>query len=258
MPEHELQGVSVLVTRPTAQAERLSTGIRQMGGNPIALPLLEIKPLPPIAETTRTLAQLAQVDFLIFVSANAVLFGLTYLPVLPPSLQVGAIGQATAEQLQAAGIRTVLVPARFDSEGLLALPQLQDLRDKTVVIVRGEGGREMLAKTLRARGARVSYVEVYRRGCPHWGEGEVRTALRADVITVTSTEALENLAQLAQLPGGKPLWAKPLLVFHDRIAGRARELGFTLKPVVTNQPSEDALLAALAHWANAQKGMEHA
>ena len=257
MPGPDLPGLNVLVTRPPAQATRLSTAIRQMGGNPIALPLLDICPLPPTTQIKQALAQLDQVDFLIFVSANAVMFGLPYLAEIPASLLVGAIGQATAERLRAAGIHAELVPTQFDSEGLLALPQLQALQGKAVLIVRGKGGREKLAESMRARGARVRYVEVYRRACPRWTESDVHTAQRADVITVTSSEALENLAQLAKLPGGEGLWAKPLLVFHDRIAGRARELGFTLKAVVTEQPSDDALLMALAHWTNVQKGMEH-
>jgi uroporphyrinogen-III synthase len=257
MPNHDLQGLNILVTRPQAQSAWLSTEIRLRGGNPLVLPLLAIQPLTP-SQTQPTLAQLEQVALLIFISANAVEFGLAYLPALPASLQVGAIGQATAERLRTAGIRTDLVPARFDSEGFLALPQVQDLRDKTVLIVRGAGGREKLAEALRVRGAQVRYLEVYRRDCPRWQTEDVRTALHADVITVTSSEALENLAQLAKLPGGAGLLAKPLVVFHDRIAGRARELGFTLKPVVTTQPSDEALLMALLRWANEQEGMEHA
>ena len=258
MPGPDLQGVRVLVTRPAAQADRLASAINQLGGQPISLPLLEIMPLPPGPTATQTLTELAQAAALIFVSANAVACSLAYLPKIPSSLLVGAIGQATAERLQAAGIPPQLVPAQFDSEGFLALAQVQDLHNKTVVIVRGEGGRDKLGESLRARGARLRYLEVYRRECPHWQQADVHSALRADVITVTSSEALDNLARLARLPGGDALRAKPLLVFHERIAGRARELGFTLKPVVTTQPSDEALLKALVQWAHEQKGMEHA
>ena len=258
MPRPELEGLRILVTRPAAQAAWLSNEIRLRAGQPIALPLLEIQPLPPDGKMQSALAELARTDVLIFVSANAVEYALAYLPLLPDSLRVGAIGQATAERLRTAGLRVDLVPARFDSEGFLALPAIQDLDGKRVVIVRGVGGREKLAESLRSRGAQVQYLEVYRRACPHWAATAVHTALGADVITVTSSEALDNLAQLARLPGAEALWAKPLLVFHPRIAGRARELGFTLKPVVTDRPGDDALLTALVQWANEHKGMEHA
>lgn len=257
MPSHELAGLNILVTRPRAQANGLCHAIQQHGGQPIALPLLEIQPLSPAPDSLPSETDLAQTELLIFISANAVDCGLPYLPPLPTSLRVGAIGQATAQRLQAVGIHT-LVPARFDSEGFLALPQVQDLRDKTVIIVRGKGGREKLGESLHERGARLRYLEVYRRVSPKWTAGDVRTAMRADVITVTSGEALENLAQLAEQPGGIALRSKPLLVIHDRIAVRAQELGFTLKPIVTAQPGDDALLQALLHWANEQKGSEQA
>lgn len=258
MPGPELAGLNILVTRPLAQAVWLSEQIRQRGGIPLALPLLKIHPQAMDDAMSSVLAQLPEIDLLIFISANAVNFGLAVLPRLPATLQVGAIGEATANQLREAGVQVDLVPAHFDSEGLLALPQLQDLQGKRVMIVRGVGGREKLADALRKRGAELGYLEVYRRSCPQWDADAVDTALRADIISVTSGEALDNLATLASLPGAEALWRKPLMVFHERIAVRAHELGFTLKPVVTAKASDAALLSALLHWANERKGMERA
>lgn len=255
MPEPELHGVKVLVTRPAAQAQGVREAIQHLGGQAIVLPLLEIQPLSPAPGMK---PDLSAVGILIFVSANAVRHGLASLLPLPAELMVGAIGQATAEQLAVAGIQADLVPARYDSEGFLALPAMQQVQDQTVLIVRGRGGRETLAETLRTRGARVDYLEVYQRICPNWDAAAVQTALAADIISVTSVEALENLAQLARLPGAQMLRAKPLLVYHARIAGRAQELGFTLKPVVTAKPGDDAVLISLQQWVNEQKGMKHA
>jgi len=258
MPDPELDGLNILVTRPPSQAAWLCDEIRQRAGNPILLPLLEIHPLPVDDTLRRALAQLPDSDFLIFVSANAVIHGLPWLSAMPGTLQVGAIGEATATRLREAGLEVDLVPTRFDSEGLLNLPQLQDIQGRRVMIVRGMGGREKLAEVLRSRGAQLSYLEVYRRQCPAWNADAVETALRADIITVTSSEALENLAALSHRPGGEALLHKPLVVFHQRIAGRAHELGFTLNPVVSAQASDVALLAALLQWANERKGMERA
>lgn len=253
MPAPELQGLRVLVTRPAEQAQHLTDEVYRLGGDPIALPLLEIQPLTP-----QSIPDLAKMDILVFISANAVTFGLPCLPELPPELLVGAIGQATAAHLTAAGIRVDLVPGQPDSEGFLALPAMQVLAGKMVLLVRGRGGRETLARHLRERGATVTYLEVYRRVCPQWRATDVNTALHADVITVTSGEALDNLAQLARLPAAEAIWSKPLVVFHERIAGRARELGFTLNPVVSVKPGDDALVKALLKWVNQQKGMDHA
>lgn len=253
MPGPELQGWRVLVTRPPARAQDLVEGIRRLGGEAICLPLLMIRPLKPAI-----LPDLAKTDLLLFVSASAVEHGLPCLGELPAGLRLGAIGEATAQPLRRAGLAPALVPAQADSEGMLALPALQDVVGQHIVIVRGRSGREALASGLRERGATVSYLEVYERTCPVWQAEDVATALRADVISVTSGEAVDNLAQLARLPGGEALWRKPLLVFHARIAAHAQALGFTLKPVISEKPGDGAMLAALQKWAKQQKGMERA
>jgi len=253
MPRRDLDGLRVLVTRPTAQSQGLSEAIRQLGGDPVELPLLEIIPLPaaPLPH-----GELASSDLVVFVSANAVEYGLAALGELPVGLQLAAIGQATSERLAQSGYPAVLQPAQQDSEGFLGLPQIQELQGRRVVIVRGQGGREKLAEGLRARGAQVEYLEVYRRQCPAWDAIAVSAALTVDVITISSGEALENLARLAQQPGAAGLLDKPLLVFHARIAGRARELGFTLKPVVATAPADEAVVAGLIHWMKERKGTE--
>lgn len=245
MPGRELGGCRVLVTRPPAKAHGLIDGIQRLGGEALCLPLLDIHPLTPV-----NLPDLGQTDLLLFVSASAVEYGLPGLGQLPDSLRLGTIGQATAARLRQAGLEPTLIPSRADSEGMLALPALQDVAGQRIVIVRGHGGRETLASGLRDRGAIVSYLEVYERCCPNWQAPDLAVALSADVITVTSNEAVDNLAQLARLPGGEALWSKPLLVFHARIAAHAQELGFTLKPVISENPGDDAMLLALQNWVN--------
>lgn len=253
MPDPELTGWRILVTRPPARAQRLIDGIRYLGGEAICLPLLAIRPVQP-----DSLPDLANTDLLLFVSATAVEYALPCLGRLPDNMRLGAIGQGTATQLQRAGLQPSLVPARADSEGLLALTELQDVSGQRVVIVRGRGGRETLASGLQARGARVSYLEVYERYCPVWQADDIAKALQADIITVTSGEAVDNLAQLARLPGGEALWSKPLLAYHVRIAAHAQELGFTLKPAVSEKPGDESMLTALLKWVKQHKGMERA
>jgi uroporphyrinogen-III synthase len=133
--------------------------------------------------------------------------------------------------------------AQFDSEGLLAQPELKDVAEQRILIVRGQGGREFLAETLRARGAIVDYAEVYKRlptkQVLTYEPGDI------DVILITSSEALSHLASIASQQGNSWLLEKPLLVLHERIAMRAKQLGFKLKPDVAKQASEASLLEAL-------------
>ena len=112
-----------------------------------------------------------------------------------------APGPGTAEALAAAGIAGARIPATtFDSEGLLELPELADVRGKRVLILRGDGGREHLGDTLRARGAHVEGVSCYRRARPRSdtkGLGEAFRDGAIDIVTITSSEALDNLWAIA-------------------------------------------------------------
>ena len=153
-----LSGVRVLITRPRAQAEVLAGAIRREGGEPLVWPLIDIQPVRDPARLDATLATLDRFDLAIFISPNAVQQALARIAQLgrswPPALAIAAIGNGTAQALAAHGLAAAIVPrARFDSEGLLAEPALQSVPGRRIVILRGEGGREQLADTLRARGA---------------------------------------------------------------------------------------------------------
>ncbi len=142
------------------------------------------------------------------------------------SARIAAVGNGTKRELESRGFVDVLAPeAGADSEALLALPEMQAVAGKRVLIVRGEGGRELLAESLTARGAQVEYFECYRRVAPRadpapliqaWDRGEVHA------VTVFSTQALENLIAVA---GTQRLARTPVFVNHARVAERAREAG---------------------------------
>jgi len=161
-----LNGAGVLVTRPAHQAGRLCALVEACGGHPVPFPALAIlDPSDPTAARDRLRAA-NDFDLLLFVSANAVERAAPWLPrALRPAL--GAVGEGTARTLRAAGLEATILPTTSaDSEGLLALPALQAMRGKRVLIVRGEGGRPLLGDELRARGAEVHFAEVYRRALP--------------------------------------------------------------------------------------------
>jgi len=149
-----LAGRTVLVTRPARQAAALVQAIRAAGGTAFEFPALDVAAVP-LDELSVPLARLAEADIAIFISPNAAQFGMDAIRTggtLPDAIGVFAVGPGTARALQAQGVGGIITPDGHDSEALLALPQLQDVAGKRVVIVRGVGGRVLLAETLRKRG----------------------------------------------------------------------------------------------------------
>ena len=228
-PSCHLGGLSVLVTRPAEQAATLAEAISEAHGRPITFPTLEILGPKDKHAARAQLADLAGIDLVIFISANAVRYAFPLMPDnIPLDLQVAAVGKATAQALQDVGLQPTLVPQdSMDSEGLLAMPQLEDVQGRHILIVRGNGGRELLKDTLEQRGARVTYVEVYRRRLPARNPANLlhNWEQMVEAVTATSGQILENLFTLLGEAGEPLLQATPLVVVSQRIAEQAAARG---------------------------------
>lgn len=242
-----LNGAHVLVTRPEHQAENLSRLIEQQGGIAVRFPALGIVARDD-DRIKSTLANLDRFHWVIFISANAVNFALKANGGKIPrtkSVHFAAVGQATAQAMKMAGLPVDLLPENgYNSEALLEMPELQWVERQHCLIVRGEGGREQLATTLRSRGAEVDYLEVYKRIIPRMDSSPVVELLaqhRLDVITVTSAEALQNLNLMLGEKNNKLLLSIPLVVVSDRIRQQAFDMGFN-RITVTDSPIDTAIL----------------
>ncbi len=252
--EIDLAGLSILVTRPMRQQQSLCGKIIAAGGKPISFPLIDISPLEDSSEiraAKQAIQDLDQFSALIFVSSNAASFGGelidNYWPQFPVGVEVIAIGKTTAEAIGARLTCRVTNPDQgSDSEAVLALPVLQAVANKKIGIVRGQGGRELLATTLQERGAEVCYIEVYRRvSVPHTA-AEISAIVNensCDVITVHSGESLQILADQSG-DNIDQITLLPLLVPSQRVAGQARQLGFT-NVECTNGADDEAMLSTL-------------
>jgi uroporphyrinogen-III synthase len=244
-----LNGAHVLVTRPAHQAENLSRLIDERGGVAVRFPTLAIVALEDSCTIQNTLAHLDKYQWLIFISANAVTMH-SYQSdggkiEKFKSVRIAAIGKATAQALGLAGLPVDLVPeGGYNTEALLAMPQMQQMRGQSCLIVRGEGGREELATTLRKRGANVEYLDIYKRIIPGIDSTQVSLLLaqdKLDVITVTSGEALQNLLIMLEEKHHQRLFVVPLVVISNRIRQIAAGMGFK-RIAVTNCPSDVAIL----------------
>ena len=249
-----LDNVSVLVTRPAHQAQNLCQLIEAQGGEAFRFPTLEIvaSQFPERVETI--IAQLSQFDMAIFISPNAVDWGMKFIEVhggMPPELQIAAVGLSSANRLSDYGVKVDIFPQQvFNSEALLQLEPLQSVAGKHIAIFRGEGGRETLADTLRGRGARVEYVECYRRVPPQIDPKRIDIWLNSSkqlVVTVTSREALQNLVAMLQDTQRRRLAKLPIIVVSERHVSFAKQSGFS-QIAVADQASDQALLTAVIKW----------
>lgn len=274
-----------ILTRPAGQADGLAQALAAAGIDTLSFPLLEIAPqTDPDALTAldAALRDLSRYALAVFVSPNAVSHALARLaPVAgtdwPTALPVAVVGPGSAQALAEAGIAApgyrVIVPpggptARFDSESLLAQLDLPSLAGRRVLLVRGDGGRELLADTLRAHGATVDIVSAYTRRAPvpdasAWAALEARAADPAGLAWVlTSSEAVRHLsAMLAgryanrsplHTPGEPDTMAQLLraqcFTSHVRIADAAQAAGFDR--ITQCAAGDENLLTALKTWAD--------
>ena len=261
-----LKGRQLLVTRPARQADKLCQLIAEQGGVAVRFPTIAIVGLegfsdkPNINNTAATnpLPQLSNCQWLIFISANAVNFALKAIDGKIAQLKeakIAAIGQATAKELGFSGLQVDLLPQTgFDSEAILAMPELQTVNGQDILIVRGQGGREELANVLRSRGANVNYWEVYKRVIPQLDCSKVIELLlnnQLDLIIITSFEALQNLIVMLGANHNKKLLNIPLVVVSSRISRLAAELGFT-RIAVANSPSDQAIIESAIALVNGE------
>jgi uroporphyrinogen-III synthase len=249
-----LQGRRILVTRPVAQAGKLAELIAAHGGEPIRFPLIEISPADDPAPLRQAIARIDDYAIAVFISPNAVEFSVPFFLARrpwPASVLAAAIGRSTAAQLATRGIERVIVPStRFDSEALLDLPAFRTecVGGKKVLILRGDGGRELLADTLLERGAEVDCVACYRRSAPADGTPVVSLLRnsRLDALTISSSEGLRNLLALLDTDSYMHLQTLPVFVPHQRIAKMGTELG--LQRVFLTGPADAGIITGLCEY----------
>lgn len=245
---------TVWITRPEPEAKSLCALARGSGWHALAVPAIEIAPPADPKAAQAKLRHIRAVDAVIFISANAVDWAFRFEPEIGRSLErraVFAVGKATAAELARRGLREVMAPASgSDSEALLDHPALSTaaIAGRRVLIVRGCAGRELLARVLEDRGARVTYAEVYSRRLPAATLQQLPGLWREtppDIIVVTSGEALNNLLAMTPATRHEQLLACQLVVFGRQLVERVRCGGFQRPPVAAMSAGGQGILEAL-------------
>jgi uroporphyrinogen-III synthase len=247
---------AVVITRPLQQAEPLARAVAALGREPVLLPLLEISALAEDGQDglRRVLGDLASYALVAFVSPNAIDASFAHIGRWPQGVDIAVVGEGSRAALAKYGVGDGSVrihcpkdPAHSDSEHLLQALDMAQLAGRRVLVVRGEGGRELMPDALREAGALVDTVASYRRAVPALTP-ELETRLGGLLAApndwiITSSEALRGLVSLVAPALQDQLRRQHLIVPHARIHETACALGFT--SITLTGSGDERLLAAL-------------
>lgn len=247
-----LHGLRVLITRPAHQAKALAAQTQSYGGIAIQFPTLEIIGTN-IKKVILGIKKLKEYDFVIFISPNSVFNTAEIIhdiwPLWPKNTNTITTGPGTALALMQHNLPCDNCPERdFNGTGLLNLTTLQDIKQKKILIIKGEGGRLYLAKGLKARGAQVDNLNVYKRRLPKIDKDNIPHHEAIDVIICTSSTGLKNLVGLLYPYWQDILFKKQLLVISPRLADNAKKLGFVKPPLISDNATNAAIIQNLVSW----------
>jgi len=229
-----LAGRRVLVTRAAHQAGKLSDALRALGAEAVEVPVLEIQPPASFDPLDAALRQLDHYDWLILTSANTVraleerAAALQLRLEAGASVNVAAIGEATAAAARKAGLAVALIPQSYVAESLVA-----GLGDAVggckVLLTRAAVARDVIPDALRAAGATVDVVDAYRNGMPEDAPVRLRQALAGgiDAVPFTSSSSVTHLAEAARAAGiGFPFAGVAAISIGPITSKTLRELGW--------------------------------
>ena len=245
-----LKNKTILVTRPEDLATPLLQRINEAGGNAQHYPVIQISRIDKSEDLNAILNSLSNFDIAIFISPTAVIKTLQTINTLPSHLTLAVIGRSTSTMLKKHGYQAKIIPDEFNSESLLQHPSLQqeNVINKSIIIFRGIGGRDLLSNTLTERGANVVYAEIYKREKNSLASLTQNQLSDIDALTVTSNEGLQNLFDLTD--NKEQLVKLPIIVPGDRAHKLANKLGFQ-QIIQATSATDDACLQALNQYFSA-------
>jgi len=200
-----LFGKGIVITRPEAQSEEFASLLHAQGARVINFPTIKIVPPVSYDGLDRAIAELSAYQWIIFTSANGVVFFLRRLKELGrdvrdlKGLRICTIGPATATQLEQLGIRVDLVPDEFISEGVVQAFEKINLRRSRILLPRAETARDVIPEGLAKLGTKVDVVTAYRTVNSGKDRAELEKLMnegKVDVITFTSPSTVHNFMEI--------------------------------------------------------------
>ncbi|HKV44171.1 MAG TPA: uroporphyrinogen-III synthase, partial [bacterium] len=214
------------------------------------------------AEADRAIDRLGDYRWIVFTSQNGVAAFLDRLRVRGGSLRalehhaLAAIGPATTGALRARGLRVDLAPTEFIAEALVeafaggssAGPGRHTrLRGARVLLPRALEARSVLPEGLRALGALVDVVPVYRTEAERAQSPAVRRRLldgEVDAVTFTSSSTVRGFVEVLGPEAPRVAGRALIACIGPVTAATARECGLPVG-VVARDYTIPGLVAAL-------------
>jgi uroporphyrinogen III methyltransferase/synthase len=249
-----LFGKRILVTRATDQAAALAESLERFGAEPVICPTIGIVPPQSYAELDGEIARLAETDFLILTSVNAVtaFFARLQAAGLDARALAGVtlvtVGPKTAEALAGHGVRADRIPADYDAEGVVAMLR-NDVTGKRILYPRAALARDLIVTSLTAAGATVAAPVAYASAPPAEATRLASQALAdgLDLMTFTAASTIRNFAELLDAGELVRAQAVPVAVIGPQTAAAARELGFSVA-VEPAAATQDAMVTAIVDY----------
>ncbi|MEC9415792.1 MAG: uroporphyrinogen-III synthase [Pseudomonadota bacterium] len=244
-----LEKTKILLTRPAEKSQKLEKDIKELGGESILFPVIDFTPLNPKI-INKASQRLLPADIIIFISKNAAINGANHLDL--SNCKILAVGPTTNSFLSSQGLKVNYSPEQdFTSESLLKSEILSNVNNKTITIVRGDSGRELLKKELCKRGAKVQYLITYKKTSHRFQQSEINK-LRGkfdkdeiDFVLILSLETFENL--MTTLQSNQIVFSKRIrfIVPSQRIANKINKTIHNEQCIITNDPREHAIIEVL-------------
>jgi len=239
-----LFGRRIVVTRASARAGTLADRLREAGADVLEMPATRISPLDA-SLLHDAIRRLAEYEHVLFTSQTAVDFFWNALRQSSldaralAGLTVTAIGPATAEALVSHGIAPDVIPDRFVAEGVV-----EALRDRVsgarMLYPAAEGGRDVLPEGLRAAGATVDVVHIYR-------SEPIKGTVPSDVVDLVTFTSASTVTGYVDAVGADRSRRSPAATIGPITSEAARAAGITVA-IESPSASIPALVEAIVQY----------
>ncbi|MBI2183688.1 MAG: uroporphyrinogen-III synthase [Thaumarchaeota archaeon] len=234
-----------MLTRPKEKNAEVAKRIRELGGTPIEIPVIETTASLDYDDLDNALSSLPTYQWMVFTSANGVehFFKRALekdIDLKVFSGRVAAVGPVTAAALEARGLRASFIPSSYLTEKLGE--EMPSVPGERILLVRAEGVDETMSTILKRRGATVHEVYAYRVQ-----PTKLRARLRKfDAIVFSSPSAVRGFTeavdkQPAEISKNTSIWC-----IGPVTAKAAQNLGYRVHTVAKEHTTEGLLKELVA------------